>query len=78
MKGVSIDWKLIEISKHWELEIEVGNDWGEPPYIETRKYETREDLDEALVYQSYYDIVLSIKEVVEYDRIWNWEKEEEN
>lgn len=58
---------LVESSRYWELVVEVGNDWGKPSYVETNKYDTREELDDALKYMDYYSIPLHIKEVVEYD-----------
>lgn len=55
------------VSKHWEIVVEVGNDWGEPSYIETREHKDREEVDYALETLNYYDIILSIKEVVVYE-----------
>lgn len=58
--------KLVEEDKRWEIEVEVGNDWGEPSYLEIRNYFTKEDMEEALENMNYYDYPQSVKEVVEY------------
>lgn len=58
--------KLIKKSSHWEVYVEVGNDWGEPSYYETREYKSRKNMLEDIE-NSYYDIPRRIKEVVEYE-----------
>lgn len=57
---------LVEAKRCWELVVEVGNDFGEPSYMETEEYDTKETLEHALKYLDYYSIPQSVKEVVEY------------
>lgn len=58
--------KIVKVASYWEIVVECGNDHGEPSYRETRKYETMMDCDDALENMNYYDIPISIREVVEY------------
>lgn len=58
---------LVESSRYWEMVVEVGNDWGMPSYVETNKYNTKEEVEEALKYMDYYSVPQQIKEVIEYD-----------
>lgn len=51
---------------YWEVTVEVGNDYGEPTHIETRQYDTAEQFSHALENMSYYDMIIGIKEIVEY------------
>lgn len=66
--------KLIKVSSYWEVYVEVGNDWSEPSYFETRTYESKEELDKALENINYYDIIQSIKEVAEYEIDYNYKE----
>lgn len=61
-------FELKIVSKHWEIVVDVGNDWGTPSYTETRIYKNKEEIIEALEQKDYYEIACSIKEVVEYER----------
>lgn len=54
-------------SKHWEIQLEVGNDWGEPSYTRTKEFSTKEEVESFLEYLDYYSVVLSIREVTEYE-----------
>lgn len=72
-RGMIIMTKLIKKSSHWEIYVEVGNDWGVPSYYETREYQSREELDKALEDMNYYDIPHKIKEVAEYEIDYGYE-----
>lgn len=61
--------KLMEISKHWEIVVEVGNDWGNPSYTESRIFENIDEVHNALENFDYYTCAMSVKDVVEYDII---------
>lgn len=58
--------RLAKEHKRWEIVVDVGNDYGEPSYLETREYDTKEDVLEALENISYYDSAQSVKEIIEY------------
>lgn len=53
--------EIREVSKHWEIKVEVGNDWGE-----IRKYDTYEEVEQAVKRLDYYDRIIWIKDVVQY------------
>lgn len=58
--------KLNAVSDHWEIYVEVGNDWGVDSYFETRIYKTEEEMEYALQNINYYDTPQSVKKVTEY------------
>lgn len=62
---------LSKCPKYWEITVEVGNDYGEPTYLEVRKYDTEDKFVNALENIGYYDIVIGIKEVIEYEINYN-------
>ena len=59
--------KLVESSRYWVLDVVVGNDWSEPTYIETKRFETKEDLISVLQSLDYYCYTENVREVIEYN-----------
>lgn len=58
--------EIREVSKQWEIKVEVGNDWGEKSQYEIRTYDTYEEVEQAVKHLDYYDRIIWIKDVVEY------------
>lgn len=62
-----MDVKILDSTNYWEIVVEVGNDWGEPSYTETRTYDNEEDFKKALNNIGYYEVVKKIRNVTEFN-----------
>lgn len=61
------DYTLTPTETVWVVTVDVGNDWGEPHYLEERKYYTQADLEYALAHRNYYETIQEVKIATYFD-----------
>lgn len=67
-----------QLPHQYIIEVRRGNDYGEPSYLAEIVCDTKEQLLEELEYLSYYDILLGIREGVQYEIDWDETNKEDD